>query len=517
MSVSLTVRKIHLLELVLQILISARVYPENLFPEDIFPEGVFPEGVFPEGVFPEDLFPDDLFPEDSPHDSTSEGSTSAGSWDTFEDWFHYLLCHEYLWEAQRILQSLMHELPRLEYRILVQDYIAQAMITNTSQESAKISISSLVQHFVYFSRSTHLNPLAAVQWNDDIRSALFGVGLGLTETDEISTSQFSLSCLRRSIEEELDLNSPLPLDGVNDGGTMDDLLHEATLNEDTAVTLAIKAGPSLYALDELKGWRHSSDVLIHLRDMLPYLNTSIADMRDGYQRTLLHWASLRGRGDVFKALLNTANVNTGSLDWFGYTPLHYVVKSCAPGSATDRVQIVESLLMYDSASVNIKDPSGQTPLHMAIQNRSLDVAKLLLLHNAIIETSDYGELLMLSSLDDILTWKHLLSEFDGEPHTPAELFEESIYRGAPLSYPGAVELDTGAALILRLLPRQTTAKDLRPLFAFLEHDYSNSAFPAFQRGTGVMVEREFSERTVWKEGEGREDVIVEPEFSERVV
>ena len=493
-SVSLTVCKIHLLELVLQILVSARISPENLFPEYLL------------------------------HDTTSEGSISAGPWDAFKDWLHYLLCREYLWEAQRILQSLMHELPQLEYRTLVQDYIAQAVTTNVSHESIEIAVSSLVQHFVYFSRSTHFNPLAAVQWNDDITSALFGVDL--TKTDEMSTSQFSLSCLRRSIEEELDLNSPLPLGGVNDDGTMDDLLHEAALNEDTAVKLAINAGPSLYALDELNRWKHSSSVLIRLRDVLPYLNTNMVDARDGYQRTLLHWASLKGQGDVVKALLNSADTDTCSLDWFGYTPLHYAVKYCAPGSTTNHVQIVESLLMYDSASVDTKDPSGQTVLRMAIQNGSFDVAKLLLLHDAIIETSDYGELLMLSSLDEIATWKSLLSKFDDSADVPVELFEESIYRGAPLTYPGAIQLDTGAALILRLLPPQTTAKDLRPLFAFLEYDYSNSAFPAFQRGlyrpgdlillagaarserAGEMVEPESSQRMVWRAREGREDVIL---------
>ena len=496
----MTVRKIHLLELVLQILVSARVHPENLFPEDLF------------------------------YDITSEGSTSDGPWDAFKYWFYYLLCREYLWEAQRILQSLMHELPRREYRILVQHFITQAMITSTSQESIKIAVSSLVQHFIYFSRSPHSNPLAAVPWNDDVTSALFG--LRLTESDDMATSKFSRSYLRLSIEEELDLNKQLPLEGVNDDDTMDDLLHEAALDEDAAIKLAVNAGPSLYTLDELNGGRNSSAALIRLRDMLPglpYLDTNIVDTRDCYQRTLLHWASLKGRGDAVKALLNTPHTDVGSLDWFECTSLHYAVKSCVPESTTDHVRIVESLLNYDSASVNTRDPNGQSPLHVAILNRSLDVAKLLLLHNASVEISHYGALLLLPDLDDIVTWKLLLSEFDDGPPPSAEQFEEGSYQGAPLSYPGAIEFDTAAALILRELPPQTTAADLRPLLAFLEHDYSDSAFPAFQRGHRCLagtapvdhlddtaqfrnfdfiVESGLFERRVWKMGEGREDVIL---------
>ena len=412
------------------------------------------------------------------------------------------------------MQSLIHELPQLQNRALVQHFIAQAIITNTDQESVQIAVSSLVQHFVYFSKSTYSNPLAAVQWNDDITSALFGVNL--TKTDDMSTSQFSRNCLRRSIEEELDLSTPLPLDGGNDDSTMDELLHEAALSEDTAMKLAMNAGPSLHVLDELNGWRQSRAVLMQLRDMLPYLDTNIVDARDGYQRTLLHWASMKGQGDAVEALLKTADTDAGSRDWFGYTPLHYAVRSCIPASTADHVQIVESLLMYDSASINIRDPSGQTPLHMAIQNRSFGVAVLLLRHNAIVETSDYGALL-LSNLDAIATWKSLLSKYDDGPYTSAghfeegissgappryrnqplaEVFKKRVYRGASPRYPGAIELDTGAALILRILPPEATAKDLRPLLTFLKHG-------------PVTMETEHSiERRVWKEGEGREDVSV---------
>ena len=415
----------------------------------------------------------------------------AEPWRPFKDWFYYLLYQDLFWEAQRILHSLLHELPRRECMTMLQDYIAKAVVTKSSQEPVKIAVSSIIQRFMYVFKSTHSNPLAAVQWNDAFTWALFGISLA--KTDQVSASLFSRICLRRSLEKELELSTLLPLDNESDNDGMDELLHEAAKNGDIAMMQAIVAGPSRYTLDDLNRRAFSSASLVYSQNLLPFLRPELVDARDGFQRTPLHWASLFGQGNAVETLLGQGQADAGLLDWFGCT-LHYAVRDCHPGWNTERLQIVKALLMSDSTSVNTKDPSGLTPLCIAILNRSYDVAQLLLQHNAMVETSDYGALLLRRhyDFDSLLRWHGLLSKHDHRKDASMDTLKSAIEPffaldledrrndEANLIYPGIIELDSTAALMLRNLPTPIPNRALSTLLAFLKSEYSGSAFPAFQ-------------------------------------
>ena len=438
-------------------------------------------GLRPEEIIFYEYFDESVIPE----------LTSTGAWSVFIDWFYYLLHHGYFWEAQRILCSLFHQLPWLQCWDMVQDHIAKALSTETSQEPVQIAVSSMIQHLLYVFKSANPNPLAVVQWNDAFTWALFGVTL--VKAEEGFPSLFSRICLRRSLQEELGLKESLPMGSISENDEMSNPLVEAFTNGDYAMVQAVIAGPSHYTLDEINDWVFTSAAPIYSRKMLPFPNSQDVGLRDGYLRTPLHWASLIGKGDAVETLLNTGEADAHLLDWFGCTPLHYAVSSCVPESETEDIAIVKALLDSDHASVNTRDPSGLTPLYMAIVNRSYSVAEKLLERNAIVETSDYGALLMLAEndIDWLSKWKLLLSRYDPllqdeSISDPLAFFRSYLearkYEKGTVKYPGMVGLETDAALILRKIPPQAIRlKSIQTLFVFLlENDLSGTAFPTFQ-------------------------------------
>ena len=207
----LTIRKIHILELILLALVFTRLEPKDL------------------------------------EASLTSDETSAGPWSVFKDWFYYLLDNHLFWEAQRILQSLFHIVSLPESQKMVHDYIEKAVSTNIGEESVQIAVSSLVQRFVYVTESRRSSPLAVVPWNDAITWALLGVTLAKKSED--SASLFKSIFLRRSLEEELapGLGIILPLSGVQGNDGISNMLYKAVRNGDVSMTRqAMNLSPTSY-------------------------------------------------------------------------------------------------------------------------------------------------------------------------------------------------------------------------------------------------------------------------------
>lgn len=338
-------------------------------------------------------------------DASLTDLTSAGPWGVFKDWFCFLLRHGYFWEAQRILSSLLHTLTALECRDMVRDYIEKAVSANIGQESVKIAVSSLVQRFVYVVESGN-SPLIVAQWNDAITGALFGITLA--KAGEEPTSLFNWIRLRRSLARVFESNVHLPLGSVNRDDETANRLIEAVMDGDVqAMRQVMISEPSRYTVDEFFIVALFKAAQCDSSNVLPFLNPRTVNARDGYQRTPLHWASLNGHKEAVDRLLVEGGADPGLLDWFGRTPLHYAVRRCVPGSARKYFQIIEALLKSDSATVATKDPTGLTPLHMAIENDASDVAEILLQHGAIVQIGDYRALPR-----SVSKWHGLLSRYD---------------------------------------------------------------------------------------------------------
>ena len=327
-----------------------------------------------------------------------------------------------------------------------------------------------------------------VQWNDAITWALFGATLGRAED---STSLFSRLCLRRSLE--LELNRSLPLDDVNGNDELNDLIHEVAMYGDVAGLEIFGTQPGPCTLEELNRRAFFRGAHFYSHNLLPF-SPGIVNAQDGYQRTPLHWASLMAQGGAVETLLNVGKADAGLLDWFGRTPLHYAINSCNPGSETESLRVVKALLNSDSTSVNTRDLTGQTPLNMAIVRQAYNVAELLLEHNTIIETRDYGALLLLDG-DTTLIWKRLLSKYDHskpsvlgkckEFETPALRFQK-----ASLYHPGTIDLNSYAALFLRALHPDCTDEFLPSLRSFLECECSLYELPTASQVRGYISERQ---------------------------
>ena len=212
----LTLRKIHILELVLLALVLTGLEPKDLEAS-----------------------------------LTSDG-TSAGRWSVFKDWFYHLLHNHLFWEAQRILQSLLHTVSLPESQNMVHDYIEKAASTNVGEESVQIAVSSLVQRFIYVIKSRRSSPLVVIPWNDAITWALFGVTLAKKGDD--STSLLKCIFLRRSLEEELapGLGIVLPLSGVQENDGISDMSYEAVSEGDVSMMMqAMDPFPTRYRADEV--------------------------------------------------------------------------------------------------------------------------------------------------------------------------------------------------------------------------------------------------------------------------
>ena len=350
----LTLRKIHILELILLALVLTGLEPKDL------------------------------------EASLTSDSTSVGPWSVFKDWFYHLLHNQLFWEAQRILQSLLHINSLPESQKMVHDYIEKAVSTNIGEESVQIAVSSLIQRFIYVIKSRRSSPLAVIPWNDAITWALFGVTLAKMGDD--STSLLQCIFLRRSLEEELapGLGIVLPLSGVQENDGISDSLYRAVSNGDVSMMRqAMTIPPARYKLDEVNSLALLKVAQCGLeQDVLEFLNSDTVHVRDGYQRTALHWAALKCDCRKIDILLERGKADPGSLDWFGCTPLHYAVKTLDG----EQYEAAYSLLNFNAATVNMKDLSGLGPLHTAILDDSRNIANLLVRYGAILETSDNGAL-----------------------------------------------------------------------------------------------------------------------------
>jgi ankyrin repeat protein len=135
--------------------------------------------------------------------------------------------------------------------------------------------------------------------------------------------------------------------------------------------------------------------------LLKFIDPNVAD---NLGNTPLHFATFSGRLDVVKILLrHGANINAKNVlgltplhvaaadcelvetllhhgadpysrDDFGNTPLHLIIRRLLDGDSC----VAESFIAYGSDIANIQNNNGDTPLHVALDFRSEEVALMLI-------------------------------------------------------------------------------------------------------------------------------------------
>lgn len=107
------------------------------------------------------------------------------------------------------------------------------------------------------------------------------------------------------------------------------------------------------------------------------------DVRDGYGRSAVHWASSAGQADWIAALLS-AGADPNLRDRRSMRPLHDAV-------AGGNVAAARTLLER-GADVNCKGGGrGHTPLHVAAMHSNVEIVKLLCEAGACVEMRDRGD------------------------------------------------------------------------------------------------------------------------------
>jgi ankyrin repeat protein len=90
---------------------------------------------------------------------------------------------------------------------------------------------------------------------------------------------------------------------------------------------------------------------------------------DNFNRTPLHWATIWGRLEIARMLID-AGADVNVQDDRGMTPPHWAARY-------GRVEIVR-MLIDAGANLNVKDNDGWTPLHWAAIHGEVEIARMLI-------------------------------------------------------------------------------------------------------------------------------------------
>lgn len=103
------------------------------------------------------------------------------------------------------------------------------------------------------------------------------------------------------------------------------------------------------------------------------------DGRDGFGKTPLHYAAMRGHGRAASVLLE-AGADVNAADQLGRTPLH-------DAAAYDQIKVM-GLLIDAKAVVDARNAAGETPLHAAMHRDRSKAATYLVEHGANVNAVD---------------------------------------------------------------------------------------------------------------------------------
>ena len=93
------------------------------------------------------------------------------------------------------------------------------------------------------------------------------------------------------------------------------------------------------------------------------------DMKNRYLKTPLHLASRLGLLEFCKLLVENTNISLNETDVFGFTPLHDAVHN-------GRINVAKYLIQKGS-DVNFQTHLGNTPMHLAVQKNNLEMCNFL--------------------------------------------------------------------------------------------------------------------------------------------
>ncbi|KAH0545790.1 ankyrin repeat domain-containing protein 27-like isoform X1 [Cotesia glomerata] len=130
--------------------------------------------------------------------------------------------------------------------------------------------------------------------------------------------------------------------------------------------------------------------------------------------TALHYACAIGLAELIQILLDAgANVNARTTNK-NRTPLHV---ACLKS----KIQAVKLLLNCCTIDVNVKDYTGDTPLHLSAKNGDSHIIELLLRHGADIHSRNFKGASALDEVQDVFCMKILAAHSENKTNNPVDI------------------------------------------------------------------------------------------------
>jgi len=118
--------------------------------------------------------------------------------------------------------------------------------------------------------------------------------------------------------------------------------------------------------------------------------TPALDARDSHGLTALHWATIKGFGNVIQTLVESG-ASLNSIDEQGRTPLHLAVSALEIYQSFEERKFCRDMVRYfleHGANPDVGDENGTCPLHLAAQIGDDDTLQLLISYGASVHVRD---------------------------------------------------------------------------------------------------------------------------------
>lgn len=247
-------------------------------------------------------------------------------------------------------------------KILLKDENVEKIINTQTEDSKKtpIEISFLKGHTDIFDlllQIKNINP-----------ESIFKNQRELNPNDEIySIKILSLNLVKATKKGDISEVKKLLAQGAD---------ASMTFQEKSALTIARETSNSslLRILQEHKRKTDIFEILQHgtldsIEEMVKGIKMNILDLKNQYERNLLHIASITGRFQSVQKIKEIAGNQGPSLagmkDCYGRTPLHYA-------ASTGNLESIKLLISLNPKTPSISDQNQKLPFHYAIESNHLD-------------------------------------------------------------------------------------------------------------------------------------------------
>ena len=283
-----------------------------------------------------------------------------------------------------MLQSLVYVLSEEENSRLILLYLKSAEVAGFTAEPVQAAVSSLLQRVLYVGQiGRDPGRLRAIPWNGSITQGLFGTAL--ETSNEILPLTLKELCLQQTLYKLFEGQVLNPIAKINRADDLRDPVITAAKSQRLS-----EYGDSFRRRHPDQNW---SDVVgmafqqalvkketpVVLEQLLRH--TSLHS-QDALQRTALHMASIKGYSQGIKFLLDKG-ADPLSVDWFGYTPLHYIAELDDEEEACELAGAI-----FFERNTNLASVNALLPLHRIVQYGNLPFVYLLLLIGAEVDTVD---------------------------------------------------------------------------------------------------------------------------------